>query len=271
MKPMRRTLCLALVVVALAGCKGNDQPKTPNGQSKLTELVTKDVKPGKPGKEYTVEPGDTVWVMYDGELSDGTQFDSNRDGGLPYMVQVVPKGQRSMVIQGWNDGLIGMGQGGVRKLEIPAKLAYGDKGQGAKIPPNSDLTFTIDALYVMKKGEENQYDKTDVKVGSGAEAKSGDTVTFHYKASYINGQVFDDSEKRPSGSTPVTVKLGETSGENNKLIPGLDYCIQGMKEGGVRQITLPPSLMFGMAGSDVVSGNQPCVFMVKLLKVSPGK
>jgi FKBP-type peptidyl-prolyl cis-trans isomerase len=53
-----------------------------------------------------------------------------------------------MVIKGWDQGLIGIKAGGRRELIIPANLAYGPRGQGTTIPPNSPLVFIIDALSV---------------------------------------------------------------------------------------------------------------------------
>ena len=51
-----------------------------------------------------------------------------------------------MVIKGWDEGLIGMKLGGLRKLKIPAKLAYGMTPQGPDIPADSDLEFEIELV-----------------------------------------------------------------------------------------------------------------------------
>lgn len=264
MRLMRRTACLALLCVALVGCNGAPSQNGSTTESKLKDLVKKDVKVGT---GPTVEKGDSVWVIYKGTTIDGKEFDSNTGpSGMPYMVRLADTPGMSGVIKGWDLGLVGMKEGGERKLEIPYSLAYGEAGQG-KIGPKTDLYFDITAVYVQKKGDEIAYDKEDVKVGAGAEAKKGDTVTFHYKGEYLNGNVFDDSEKRPSGSKPVTVKIDEDSGLKDKLIVGLNTGIVGMKEGGERKITLPPALVFGGAGNQTITGGQPVVFTVKLIKV----
>ena len=81
------------------------------------------------------EDGDTVSVNYRGTLqSDGTQFDSSYDRGEPFEF-TLGKGQ---VIQGWDQGLLGMCIGEGRKLTIPPHLAYGNSPVGT-IPPGSTL------------------------------------------------------------------------------------------------------------------------------------
>jgi FKBP-type peptidyl-prolyl cis-trans isomerase len=52
------------------------------------------------------------------------------------------------VIPGWESGLVGMKQGGRRRLTIPPELAYGKEGRGEKIPPGSTLTFDIELLWI---------------------------------------------------------------------------------------------------------------------------
>src|SRR5690606_4146110 len=59
---------------------------------------------------------------------------------------VFPLGQ-GRVIKGWDTGIAGMKVGGLRKLIIPAELAYGERARG-KIPANADLTFTVELMAV---------------------------------------------------------------------------------------------------------------------------
>jgi FKBP-type peptidyl-prolyl cis-trans isomerase len=76
--------------------------------------------------------GSNVSVEYTGWLqSNGKKFDSSYDrGGSPFSLQL---GQ-GQVIKGWDEGLVGMQQGGIRRLIIPAALAYGAAGQPPTIP-----------------------------------------------------------------------------------------------------------------------------------------
>ena len=108
-----------------------------------TELVVTTLIEGA-GAEAAV--GDTVVVHYVGVLSaDGTEFDNSYDRGSPFSV---PLGQ-GRVIQGWDDGLVGVQAGERLQLDIPAELAYGDAGSGSIIEPGAALTFVIDVLDVI--------------------------------------------------------------------------------------------------------------------------
>ena len=109
-----------------------------------TDLVITDLVVGE-GPE--AEAGDTVLVHYVGVLSsDGTEFDNSYDRGTPFPVTLGTGG----VIQGWEEGLLGVQAGGQRQLDIPADLAYGDTGSGAIIGPGDAITFVIDVLEVQK-------------------------------------------------------------------------------------------------------------------------
>ena len=100
----------------------------------------------KVGSGKVAQQGSTVSVEYTGWLqSNGKKFDSSYDhGGQPF--SVTPLGQAS-VIPGWNEGLVGMKVGGVRRIIIPAALGYGAQGNQA-IPPNATLIFDVTVLSI---------------------------------------------------------------------------------------------------------------------------
>ncbi|CEA08128.1 FK506-binding protein [Arthrobacter saudimassiliensis] len=107
-----------------------------------SELVIEDIIVGD-GRE--AKPGDTVSTHYVGvAFSTGEEFDASWNRGAPLDFKV-GVGQ---VIQGWDQGLLGMKVGGRRRLEIPAHLAYGDRGAGAAIGPGESLIFVVDLLGV---------------------------------------------------------------------------------------------------------------------------
>jgi peptidylprolyl isomerase len=113
-------------------------PKTPAP----TELVREDLTPGT-GKEATA--GSLVSVNYVGvAYSTGKEFDSSWSRNQPIEL-VLGAGQ---VIKGWDEGLVGMKEGGRRKLIIPASMAYGAAGNGPDIGPNESLIFVVDLVKV---------------------------------------------------------------------------------------------------------------------------
>ncbi|HWR88056.1 MAG TPA: FKBP-type peptidyl-prolyl cis-trans isomerase [Acidiferrobacterales bacterium] len=94
------------------------------------------------GKQPTAE--DTVTVNYRGTLIDGTEFDSSYKRNQPATFPV--KG----VIPGWTEALPLMKEGSKWMLYIPANLAYGERGAGNMIGPNSTLVFEVELLSIAK-------------------------------------------------------------------------------------------------------------------------
>ncbi len=120
-----------------------DKPEVEIPAEVPAELVVTDLVRGEGDPAVA---GDTVTVHYVGVLSeDGTEFDNSYDRGSPFPVVL---GQGS-VIQGWDEGLIGVRAGGRRQLDIPAEMAYGDSPPpGGVIEAGDALTFVVDVLSV---------------------------------------------------------------------------------------------------------------------------
>lgn len=113
----------------------------PNAQLNITEL--------KAGTGPAIKAGQTAVVHYTGWLYSeeapehkGRKFDSSLDRNDPFAFPV----GGGQVIQGWDQGLVGMQVGGQRRLVIPAELGYGSRGAGGVIPPNATLVFDIELL-----------------------------------------------------------------------------------------------------------------------------
>ena len=96
----------------------------------------------KAGSGTEVTKGALIFIHYDGRLEDGTQFDSSHKAGRPFEFVVGSK----KVIQGMSLGILGMRVGGIRKIFIPAELAYGERSVGEFIKPHSNLIFTVEDL-----------------------------------------------------------------------------------------------------------------------------
>ena len=104
-----------------------------------TTLVVKDLKKGAGAP---VKAGQTLTVNYVGvSCSTGKAFDASYPRKQPFSFPL-GKGQ---VIQGWDQGLVGMRVGGRRELVIPAALGYGAAGSGS-IRPNETLIFVVDLV-----------------------------------------------------------------------------------------------------------------------------
>lgn len=105
-----------------------------------TGLYYEDIEDGD-GDQATV--GSQVDVLYSGWLIDGTLFDSRTNASNPFSF-ILGIGQ---VIAGWDEGVTGMREGGIRLLVIPPQLGYGYSSNGP-IPGNSVLVFRVQLLAV---------------------------------------------------------------------------------------------------------------------------
>ena len=105
------------------------------------------------------------------------------------------------------------------------------------------------------------FQKEDVVVGAGTEAKAGDVVSVHYIGTLIDGRKFDSSYDR---GTPFEFTLGA-----GQVIQGWDLGVAGMKVGGTRNLTIPPELGYGAAGAGggLIPPNATLKFTVELLGI----
>jgi FKBP-type peptidyl-prolyl cis-trans isomerase len=111
-------------------------PEVYKAPTKVKALESTDIKKGT-GAEAT--QGSCIQVKYYGTLAqNGKVFDENYDKA-ELLQTPVGAGQ---LIPGWDQGILGMKEGGIRRLVIPAAQAYGDQESGA-IPANSDLVFMV--------------------------------------------------------------------------------------------------------------------------------
>jgi FKBP-type peptidyl-prolyl cis-trans isomerase len=140
-----------------------------------------------------------------------------------------------------DQALVKAGETAVAKTPTSGPLATEPK----VIPPSGPAPTTLE--------------KKDLIVGTGKEAKDGDTVSVNYVgALYNGGKVFDASWKRKE---PFQFKLGE-----KQVIAGWDQGVPGMKVGGRRELVIPAELAYGKTGSPpTIPPNAPLVFVIDLL------
>ncbi len=142
MNSIRKALTLAaLVCVPLAAAFAAPEPVTTASGLKYTEDKVGTGAVAEPGKKVTVNY--TGWVQKDDRK--GNKFDSSKEPGRQPFTFTLGAHQ---VIQGWDEGVAGMREGGTRTLTIPPNMAYGPHGKGPVIGPNATLIFEVDVLKV---------------------------------------------------------------------------------------------------------------------------
>lgn len=129
-----------------------------------------------------------------------------------------------------------------KKVDEPEPSAF-KPTQGEPLPPGPNKLETVDEV-----------------VGTGREAKSGDTVRVHYTGTLMNGKKFDSSRDK---GDPFEFKLGAGA-----VIKGWDQGVAGMKVGGKRKLTIPSALGYGDKGSPpTIPPDAGLKFDVELLDV----
>jgi FKBP-type peptidyl-prolyl cis-trans isomerase FkpA len=148
---MKRLSCslVAPFLLALAGTGAGAQPAGADAlataaaekgavvtSSGLVFLSLKDGSGASPAAT------DTVRVHYRGTFTDGREFDSSLSRGQPASFPL------NRVIKCWTEGLQRMKVGGKARLTCPSAIAYGERGAGGVIPPNSVLQFEVELLAI---------------------------------------------------------------------------------------------------------------------------
>lgn len=154
MNPMRgaaRLLATAVILSASLlgqGCsEGQDLVTCARSEVRLESGVrVVDLECGS-GKEAM--RGHSLTVQYVARIEDGQTFDSTRERGSPLTFRL-GVGQ---VVQGLDEGLLGMQEGGTRRVTIPSEFAYGEAGFPPKVPPDATVVFEVELLSMREPPE----------------------------------------------------------------------------------------------------------------------
>jgi FKBP-type peptidyl-prolyl cis-trans isomerase len=159
--------------------------------------------------------------------------------------------------------------GGCAKLTEPPKeeaiqAESAQPAATASAQPAPTATATAKPAETQKPAEappsNEKLEMKDLVVGKGTEAKAGDNVKVHYVGTLPDGKEFDSSKKH---NQPFEFELGA-----GRVIKGWDQGVAGMKIGGKRKLTVPPSLGYGARGfPPVIPPNSTLIFEVELLEV----
>ena len=243
---------------------GEGQPAEPAASEGFAELGITDIEVGDGA---TAEAQDTVTLHYRGTFREsGEEFDSSYSRGEP---TTLPLGR---FVTGFRQGVEGMQVGGKRRIEIPWRLAYGERGSPPTIPPRSDLVFEVELVGVTKPqqlstefaGEPVEMDDglvvRTVSEGQGTgQVRAGATVFAH-----ILGVVAESGKQfaatRDAGA-PQQLDLSDP-----RMLAGLVRGIEGMKAGETRRIEVPAALGFGESGNPpAIPANADLVFEIEVL------
>ena len=173
--PTRAALALTFLAAGLAACD-KAAPEPPAGPHVTVTAEPETPEPADLGKEDLVvgtgaeaKDGDKVKVNYTGRLlKTHFMFDSSvGPGKKPFDFQL----GKGSVIKGWDQGVVGMKVGGKRKLTIPSRLGYGDKGSPPKIPGKATLVFDVELLSVGDMADAGAGDGGGADAGSGKKKK----------------------------------------------------------------------------------------------------
>ncbi|MBJ10443.1 MAG: peptidylprolyl isomerase [Flavobacteriales bacterium] len=257
-----KTIVLALTVLFVA-CQQKSTITTESGLQ--YEIIEK-------GLGEQPQTGDKVTVHYSGYLTDSakTKFDSSLDRNQPFTF-ILGKGQ---VIPGWDEGIALLSVGDKAVLNIPASLAYGERGAGGVIPSNADLIFEVELISFEKPDPIIPFDIsgkdtiiTDsglkyivVQEGYGATPYASQFVSVHYTGYLTDGSIFDSSIDR---GEPIAFPVGV-----GRVIPGWDEGIMLLNKGAKARLIIPSQLGYGEKGAaDFIPPNATLIFDVELLEI----
>lgn len=213
----------------------------------------------KRGTGKSISKGTMVSVKYKTFLASGKLVDGSDILGrpLPYFVGI------NMSVKGWDEVFVHLRVGDVVKVYLPAEKAYGKKGFGTMVPPNTDLNFDIEILEEVKPeitASGLQYFRL-VENKNGVTAKEGQSVEIHYY-----GWVYDEAKLYDSShfnGSPYKFKVG--AGEEIQVWEEMATL---MKKGEKYLVVSPAELAYAEKGvPELVPPNSKLVFILEMMNI----
>ena len=273
-------LVLLAIVLFIPACSKGHSEKVIKLKSGI-EYMDDSLGTGKEAKkDELVQMHFSAWIVKDSTnlfedwTKDSTKAASSigstrRTGGPVKFVL----GNNSFV-NGMDEGIEGMKEGGYRTIIIPAKLAYAGRRMPPGISPDGRLKFQVELITAKEMTAVKRWDvdKTKfrtlkdglkyvvVKPGDGPAIDSGDVVTLHYSGYFENGKKFDSSVER---GEPLVFPY-----KVQRLIKGFNEGIGMMKQGEKAEFIIPPDLAYGSQANSAIPANSTLIFDIEILNVA---
>ncbi len=221
------------------------------------------------GKGLDAAKGDVVSLGLKVTYLNGQIFDSTF-GQAPFSTKLGWRfrfeGFVRLPFAALDDAIVGMKEGGKRKIVLPSQLAYGGLEVG-DLPKDSPLTFEVELYEVLKRGEMHKLKIEDTDVGKGDLLVEGKSVVVHYRGTYLNGTEFDSSRKiEPNSEKPFDAPL-EFKYLPGAMVKGFIEGMKGMRVGGKRKVTVPYNLAYGENGRQGIAPFSTLIFELELAQM----
>ena len=248
---------VALTVGGTPACSGGVNPLAPGGVAffSFTDITLGTGDLATTGTQVTINY--IAWIFEDGASDNkGAQVDSG--DGLTFVVG------GNQAIGGFDQGVRSMRVGGTRQLVIPAHLGFGEGSAGA-IPSDATLVADVTLVDVQPLTTDTApFSITDLSIGDGAVAATGDMVTAAY-----GGWLYDESRPDNKGARfDSSVGISFTLG-TGQVIEGWEQGIPGMRVNGERRLIIPPEIGYGDVQRGIIPANATLLFDITLLTVGP--